>query len=717
MIDVRVAIVYNEDRGKVINVFGMQNKEVYNPKVVKKVSQALEKNGHNVEIIDGNMEVFDKLKDFFPRVGHDNTHGIVFNMAYGIQGESRYTHIPSMLEMTGIPYVGSNPSGHALALDKVITKIILQKNNLPTPDFWVFSSKSDDMIDVKYPVIVKPKMESVSFGLRVVYNEKDLRDAVEFVISEFHQQALVEQFIKGREFAVGLIGNNPVETFPVLEIDLEGDPNAIQTVDDKQHKPKNKICPAQIPDGLAKEMQDISKKVFTSLGLRDFARVDIRLGLDNKIYILEVNSMASLGFGGSYVASAKAYGLDYDGLVNKMLDVASIRYFNIENIKEKSSGKRIPTTIKIRSYLRTREDYIVKILNDFVDQNTYTQNIEGVNKFGNLIKSKLSSLGFTTEVFPQNQVGNVLYFSNTDSNDIDILLVGNLDNTVKPEKQKYFQNKENRLYGTGIWEHKGGIASALLALQSLKYTKKIKNKKIGMLLTSDDLMQGRFSKKYIKDKSKNAKIILGLNGAFIHGGMVTSRSGSAKYKISMNMKKFTKTEDVAKAVNVFTETINKMVKQTDEDKGVVISPSKMNISSNITEPYFHGEATINIRFGDPELYTTFDDKIRKMIPEKKFKNIYNFQIEGSERRPPMQLNKETEMNFKELKKIADNLDIIISSDHRWSSNNIAFSASNKSIIDGFGPSGKKEFSGREYILKHNIIEKAHLLAVFINNSK
>ena len=717
MIDVRVAIVYNEDRGKVINVFGMQNKEVYNPKVVKKVSQALEKNGHNVEIIDGNMEVFDKLKDFFPRVGHDNTHGIVFNMAYGIQGESRYTHIPSMLEMTGIPYVGSNPSGHALALDKVITKIILQKNNLPTPDFWVFSSKSDDMIDVKYPVIVKPKMESVSFGLRVVYNEKDLRDAVEFVISEFHQQALVEQFIKGREFAVGLIGNNPVETFPVLEIDLEGDPNAIQTVDDKQHKPKNKICPAQIPDELAKEMQDISKKVFTSLGLRDFARVDIRLGLDNKIYILEVNSMASLGFGGSYVASAKAYGLDYDGLVNKMLDVASIRYFNIENIKEKSSGKRIPTTIKIRSYLRTREDYIVKILNDFVDQNTYTQNIEGVNKFGNLIKSKLSSLGFTTEVFPQNQVGNVLYFSNTDSNDIDILLVGNLDNTVKPEKQKYFQNKENRLYGTGIWEHKGGIASALLALQSLKYTKKIKNKKIGMLLTSDDLMQGRFSKKYIKDKSKNAKIILGLNGAFIHGGMVTSRSGSAKYKISMNMKKFTKTEDVAKAVNVFTETINKMVKQTDEDKGVVISPSKMNISSNITEPYFHGEATINIRFGDPELYTTFDDKIRKMIPEKKFKNIYNFQIEGSERRPPMQLNKETEMNFKELKKIADNLDIIISSDHRWSSNNIAFSDSKKSIIDGFGPSGKKEFSGREYILKHNIIEKAHLLAVFINNSK
>ncbi len=713
----RVALIYNEDRDKVINVFGMQNKEVYNPKVVKKVAQALEKNGHNVEIMDGNMEIFNKLRDFFPKINGEAKKGIVFNMAYGIQGESRYTHIPSMLEMSGIPYLGSNPSGHALALDKVITKIILQKNNLPTPDFWVFSSEEEDMSDVKYPVIVKPKMESVSFGLKVVDNEKDLKNAVKFVIDEFRQQALVEEFIKGREFAVGLIGNNPVETFPVLEIDLEGDPNAIQTVDDKKHTPRNKICPADIPKELAQQMQNISKKVFESLGLRDFARVDIRLGLDNKIYILEVNSMASLGFGGSYVAAAKVYGLDYDALVNKMLDVASIRYFNKEAIPGKTTGKKIPTKVKIRSYLRTREDYIVKMLNDFVDMNTYSQNIEGVNKFGNSIKNKLSTLGFTAEVFPQSQVGNVLYFSNSYDEDIDVLLVGNLDNIVKLEKHKYFQDKENRLYGTGVWEHKGGIAVAILALQSLKYAKRLKNKKVGLLLTSDDLMQGRFSKKIVKLKSKNAKIVLGLNGAFLHGGMVTSRSGSAKYKVSMSMKKFIKTEDVANAVSVFLEIINKMVNQTNEEKGMVISPSNMKVSSNITEPYFHGESTVNIRYMDPELYTTFDDKIRKIIPEKKYKNIYSFQVEGSERRPPMYTNSITEDMFENLSTIAEELDIIIAKEHRWSSNNIAFCESNIPIIDGFGPAGKKEFSGREYIFKHNIIEKSHLLAMFIDSLK
>lgn len=196
----KVAIIYNKDMTGVINTFGMQNKEVYNPRTVKKVAHALEKGGHNVEVFDGNMNVIKNIQNFLPRVLEGEKLGMVFNMAYGIQGESRYTHIPSLLEMLGIPYVGSSPSGHALALDKVITKVVMQKAGIPTPDFWVFSTSDEEMGDVVYPVIVKPKMESVSFGLRVVHNEADLREAVRFIIDEFKQQALVEQFIRGREF-------------------------------------------------------------------------------------------------------------------------------------------------------------------------------------------------------------------------------------------------------------------------------------------------------------------------------------------------------------------------------------------------------------------------------------------------------------------------------------------------------------------------------------
>ena len=306
----KVAIIYNQDLTRVINTFGIQNKELYNPKTVEAVRESLEKGGHNVEIIDGNMYVIESLQNFMPKVIEGERLGMVFNMAYGIQGESRYTHIPSMLEMLGIPYVGSTPAGHALALDKIITKILMQKHGLPTPEFWVFNTADEDMSDVHYPVIVKPKMEAVSFGLRVVQNLIDLKEAVAWMIQEFQQQALVEQFIRGREFAVGLIGNNPVETFPVLEIDLEGDADAIQTMDDKKKKPREKLCPADLPPDKAEEMRKLSIASFHALGLRDFARVDIRMDENGSVYLLEINSMASMGKTGSYFHAATKAGYD-----------------------------------------------------------------------------------------------------------------------------------------------------------------------------------------------------------------------------------------------------------------------------------------------------------------------------------------------------------------------------------------------------------------------
>ena len=123
----KVSVIFNKREAgatDVINIFGPQTKEKYNPKTVELVTQALEKNGHNVKKIEGNINVAEALRDFMPRVMAGERPGMVFNMAYGIQGQSRYTHIPALLEMLGIPYVGSSPAAHAIALDKVLAKII-----------------------------------------------------------------------------------------------------------------------------------------------------------------------------------------------------------------------------------------------------------------------------------------------------------------------------------------------------------------------------------------------------------------------------------------------------------------------------------------------------------------------------------------------------------------------------------------------------------------
>ena len=711
----KVVIIYNKDLNAIINAFGMQNKEVYSQKVVRKVSQALEAGGHNTDIIDGNMHVIESIQELLPKVREGERMGMVFNMAYGIQGESRYTHIPSMLEMLGIPYVGSSPAGHALALDKVVTKIILQQHQISTPQFWVFSSINENMNDVEYPVIVKPKMESVSFGLKVVYNEKDLRDAVDFIIKEFQQHALVEQFIRGREFAVGLIGNNPVEAFPVLEIDLENDPDAIQVAEDKLYNPKNKICPAYIPKELAEEMQSLSKKAFNALQLRDFARVDIRMDQNNKIYLLEVNSMASLGDSGSYIQAAKVAGYNFNSLVNKMLDVAIVRYFSgshsIEN--ERLIKQKMPLHVRIRSFLRGRQSNIEQLLMSMVNTNTYVRNVEGVNDLGNLIKKQLSLLGFSYQTYPQIEVGNIMFFSNSDQESYDILLLGNLDNSIPLSRQEYFHETEQKLFGTGIWEHKGGLAVMIAALQALRFSKILKKINIGVLLTSDDSLQGRFARNIVKRVTNNSKYIIGLHGAFLDGGLVTSRSGSGFYNCIMNLMKCDNSANVATTTGVFLRLINQWVELTDAENGLVIAPFNMKMESNITEPYAHGNVCLSVRFHDIDQFISVDSKIKSLLP-RKYKKTLHFQLEGGERRPPMIRTQEVEYMWKKVKSIAEKLDIRLREEHRWSSADICFVERGKYVIDGFGPVGIKPTNKSEYILKHSLLERSVLLAMMIN---
>lgn len=711
----KVAIIFNKDMTGIINILGIQNKEKYNPVTVKLVAEALELGGHNVSIIDGNMNVIEILQAFMPKVLEGEKMGMVFNMAYGIQGESRYTHIPSMLEMLGIPYVGSSPSGHALALDKVLTKIIMQQNHIPTPEFWVFSSKSDDMQLVKYPAIVKPKMESVSFGLRIVNNIDELRNAVDYIIHEFKQQALVEQFIRGREFAVGLLGNDPVEAFPVLEIDLEGNPDAIQTVEDKQKKPRNKICPANISPEIAEKMTNLSIAAFKALQLRDFSRVDIRMDENENIYLLEINSMASLGRTGSYVHAAKSVGYTYNSLVNKMLDVAAVRYFSNTNLNtlNPEHEKKTPLHVRIRTFLRSKEDFACEFLQKIVDINTHVRNVDGVNQLSSLLVKQLSALDFHHEVIPQIEVGHILFFCNNPDNEYDVLILGNLDNPVKNSNHQYFRKDGQKFYGSGIWEHKGGLVVLLLALQALRFCKVLRRVKIGILLTSDDTLQGRFARNEIIEKSSKAKYVIGMHGAFLDGGLVTSRSGASVYKCSMNLRNTDNAQNVAIAISVFSKLIASWADMTDIEKGIVISPSDVKMTSNITEPYAHAEASLSIRYNEPEQITAFEKKMKKLIPSK-YKDLLHIQIEGGVRRPPMRNTPQIEEFWKIIQELAQILDTRLRREHRWSSADIGFVEPGKHAIGGFGPVGTNPPSKSEYILKHSIAEMAALLAMTLN---
>lgn len=395
----RVALIYNEkeiDPNDVINIFGMPTKEHYSKKAVDKVATALEKGGHIVKIIEGDMHVSDEIREFMPKVVSGEVPGMVFNMAYGIQGQNRYTHVPAMMEMLGIPYFGSGPEAHAIVQDKVMTKIVLQRYNIPTPGFWVFKTPEDQFDDLQFPVIVKPKLESTSMGMQVVYNWNDLRPAVKEQIEKYSQDILVEQFIPGREFAIGIIGNGGnVETLPIVELDLKGDPNKIQTKDDKMKTPLEKICPATLSKEQEIELNNLCKEAYRKLGLYDYARVDIRMDSNGNFFILELNSMASLGLGGSLYFAAKTAGYSYESFINKLLDVATMRYFGehseqLKRLEEFDPSKPLRTVV--RTYIRSRFHSIKDTLKDFVGYNTHVYNTNNVNSLGKIIAKRLKHL-------------------------------------------------------------------------------------------------------------------------------------------------------------------------------------------------------------------------------------------------------------------------------------------------------------------------------------
>ena len=327
----KVAVVCNSPRDNaVINPFGRVSPEVYGANTVNMVIEGLRQGGHDVLRCPGDKTLLASLESWMPASDDGAPGGIVFNMAYGIQGDCRYTHVPAMLEMAGVPYTGSNPLGHALALDKVITKDLIRTAGVPTPDYRVMRPGDTNFSGLSFPVVVKPRHESTSFGVQLACDPHEAAEAVSGIAERYQQEALVEEYVDGREICVGLLGNEKLEYLPLVEHDFGDRALRMVTGEDKYHRSASepaKVCPAAVDRSLLQDLHDVSATTFRACCCRDYARVDVRVDAQGTPWVLEINSMASLGAGGSYVLAARTAGYSYGELVNRILDVAHQRYF------------------------------------------------------------------------------------------------------------------------------------------------------------------------------------------------------------------------------------------------------------------------------------------------------------------------------------------------------------------------------------------------------
>ena len=715
----KVALIYNEnkiDPDDVINVFGMTTKEHYSKKAVERVARALEKGGHTVKVVEGDIHLADELREFMPKVVAGDSPGMVFNMAYGIQGQNRYTHVPAMMEMLGIPYIGSGPAGHAVVQDKVMTKIVLQKNNIPTPGFWVFRTSEDTFDDLVFPVIVKPKLESTSMGMEVVDNWDDLRKAVQVQIEKFQQDILVEQFISGREFAVGVMGNNPnIDILPIVEINLD-DPDQIQTIDDKKKKGGvDKTCPAKLSKGKAEEMKKMCIDAFSSLGLNDYSRVDFRMDKDENLYILELNSMASLGTGGSLFYAAQTARYTYESLINKILDVAAMRYFGSSQsaIDGAEPDMTQPLRVVARTYLRGHLQSIKETLRDLVNLNTHVYNIDNVNKMGNILARRLKHLGFHEHVHKQFDIGDFHYFKNHDESENDVLIISHMDTHYGPNDMINYYEDGDKIIGSGIAESKGGLTVMLGALHALRFAKRLRKVRCAVLLTTDDSLGGKFSKDIVQQYSKTSRYVLGLKSASKDGGIITTCYGRNDYQIRFTAPNVF-SADIHGIIPVLGKKISAIEKLSKDEKDYRVRTT--SIASSGTHGHTPNFATLSLicSFKTPQLGTSLDAKIRNIMKKRESgAPKLDVAINQIHTRPPVMEEESDTVFYEKIEDLAKKHEIKIKRYEQVMSSDISNVPAELPALDGFGPKGHKYRSTQEYIVHDSIVERAALLTSVI----
>lgn len=261
---------------------------------------------------------------------------VVFNFVEIFKDNSRLEmNMVGLLELLGIPYTGAPPMALANCQSKILAKRLLNAVGIQTPQFMVIrKEQSQYRHKLNFPLIIKPAFEDASAGIEndsIVKNNKEMRKRINYVLSYFAQPALVEEFIEGRELNVAVMGDKDPVALPISEIDFSEMPEHLHNIVsyqakwDPHHESYHKtipICPSKLPKRIEKRAKEIAIKAFRTMNCRDYARVDIRLSKDKKLYVLEVNPNPDLTEGAGFMRSAEAAGYSYTTTLKKIVNFA-----------------------------------------------------------------------------------------------------------------------------------------------------------------------------------------------------------------------------------------------------------------------------------------------------------------------------------------------------------------------------------------------------------
>ncbi|MDQ3136668.1 MAG: ATP-grasp domain-containing protein [Gemmatimonadota bacterium] len=307
-----------------------ENSKEYDP-VVSQVARTLRRLGHRVSVLGVHGDVKRLIAGLSRR-----KPDLVFNLME-MFGDNVFGDIPvtGLLDLLGVRYTGSGPGELYLSQDKGLTKKLLAFEEILYPRYAIFSRQAafETGGNLRMPLFVKPLRSDASLGIggkSLVHDAAALMERVAAIQKELDDAALAEEYIEGREFYVGVLGNAQPKALPPVEVDFTGFPEGVPKVMDskakwdegsKEYKGTKSVM-ATLPDELRARLQKVAVDAYRALRVRDYGRVDLRLTDTGDIYVLEVNASCYLEKSSEFAMAAAAAGLDYPRLIEEVVNLA-----------------------------------------------------------------------------------------------------------------------------------------------------------------------------------------------------------------------------------------------------------------------------------------------------------------------------------------------------------------------------------------------------------
>ncbi len=325
----RVLVLTHESLVPPASLAGCTEQQINEWKTEYDVVTYLGNAGHEVRVLG----LYDNLADLRSAIAEWQPD-VAFNLLQEFQGNGTYDqHIVAFLELMRQPYTGCNPRGMMLSRDKVLSKQILSYHRIATPRFAIFRCSRPYRLSrrLQFPLFVKSATEDASLGIAqasIVEDHARLKERIDFIHDSTRTDALVEEYIEGRELYVGLCGNERLTTFPVWEMDFGTLPRVMAGIAthkvkwDLKYQKKHGITTGRAP-GLSaadhERLGRLSKRIYRALHMSGYARMDFRMRADGSVYVLEANCNPNLSHGEDFADAAQGDRISYADLLHRII--------------------------------------------------------------------------------------------------------------------------------------------------------------------------------------------------------------------------------------------------------------------------------------------------------------------------------------------------------------------------------------------------------------